>query len=258
MPSHRSRWFFSRCGIEGKAQRRSNMDGKQKDDAPKKTRARKSSRPQVSDQDIVDLFVKKNNWGGARPGAGRKRSNRPTVAKKVPMDLLGRVNAMIRITEPLFNKKDENGKPVELWMPHPNPQKLRLPTPVASVPAGFPSYAEDYVDDYIDLNELLIGDPESTFLVRAGGNSMFDAGIEMGDLLIIDRDLMRNPNEGDVVLADLGNAYTIKRLAKTRDGEIYLKSENASGDYPDFHASQGDTWTIIGVVTSVIKRFRAL
>ena len=68
---------------------------------------------------------------------------------------------------------------------------LRLPLAAESVAAGFPSPADDYIDSGIDLNEVLIRHPSSTFFLRVSGDSMVEAGIQHGDLLVVDRSLDR-------------------------------------------------------------------
>jgi len=77
------------------------------------------------------------------------------------------------------------------------------------VPAGFPSPADD-VKDKIDLNEHLIRRPESTYLIRVQGDSMIDAGIFDGDLLIVDRSI--EPTTGDIVIAVVNGDFTVKKL----------------------------------------------
>lgn len=83
---------------------------------------------------------------------------------------------------------------------------------------------------------------------------MHDAGISRDDLLIIDRSL--TPKHRDIVMADLGNEFTIKRLHKLDNGNVELHSENSSQSYPNFNFSEGDTLAIVGVVTYVIKHVR--
>lgn len=83
---------------------------------------------------------------------------------------------------------------------------------------------------------------------------MHDAGISRDDLLIIDRSII--PKHRDIVMADLGNEFTIKRLHQLDNGCIELHSENNSQAYPNFIFTEGDTLAIVGVVTYVIKHIR--
>ncbi|AAP99804.1 MULTISPECIES: LexA family protein [Prochlorococcus] len=110
---------------------------------------------------------------------------------------------------------------------HPNPSNLLLPLPSESVTAGFPSPADNYVEDNIDLNEELIHRPASTFFLRVKGDSMSNAGILDGDLLIVDRSLDAKP--GNIVVAILDGAFTLKKLTY-RKNIPYL--EAANHNYP--------------------------
>ena len=105
--------------------------------------------------------------------------------------------------------------------------KLSLPIAMTSVPAGFPSPADDYMDKKLDLNEYLIQHPAATFFVRVKGESMIQAGIHSGDILIVDRAI--EPEDGKVVIAAIDGELTVKRILK-RDGKLYLAAEN-----PDYN-----------------------
>ncbi|WP_247047902.1 LexA family protein [Arthrobacter rhizosphaerae] len=118
-----------------------------------------------------------------------------------------------------------------------------LISPVA-VAAGYPSPAQDYFDGRIDLNEHLIKDITSTYVVRVAGNSMEGAGISDGDELIVDRAL--EPKDGSVVVAVLDGELTIKRLRLTPRG-VLLQAENAN--YPDIRVAALSDLVIWGVAT---------
>lgn len=118
-----------------------------------------------------------------------------------------------------------------------------LISPVA-VAAGYPSPAQDYFDGRIDLNEHLIKDITSTYVVRVWGNSMEGAGISDGDELIVDRAM--EPKDGSVVVAVLDGELTIKRLRFTPRG-ILLQAENPN--YPDIHVAALSDLVIWGVAT---------
>ena len=182
--------------------------------------------------------------GGRRDGAGRKsKTGEATAVKRIPVSLIPTVEAMIAST-PL---------PPGSFMPI-NRTSAKVPLAIEKIPAGFPSPAEPYVADYLDFNEYLITNPSATFAARSGGYSMLDAGIGKDDIMIIDRS--KTPKHGDIVMADLGNEFTIKRLYKVPGRKPELHSENASGEYPDFVPTDGDTWSVVGVVTFVIKDVR--
>lgn len=90
---------------------------------------------------------------------------------------------------------------------------LLLPVAAAPVRAGFPSPADDYLDDAISLDGYLISDPAATFLVRVRGDSMRGAGIDEGDLLVVDKGL--TANHGDIIIAVVDGEFTVKRLHNT-------------------------------------------
>lgn len=119
-------------------------------------------------------------------------------------------------------------------------------TPIAleAVPAGFPSPSQDYFNGEIDLNEHLIKDRASTFIVRVAGDSMTDAGISDGDELIVDRSA--TVRDGSVVIAVVEGEMTVKRLRITSQGPE-LHPENSS--YPILKPTDLEIW---GVVTTCL------
>lgn len=129
--------------------------------------------------------------------------------------------------------------------------KLELPLQNCSVPAGFPSPAEDYVEHKLDLNSYLVTHPAATFFVRASGNSMTGANIHDGDLLIVDRSL--EAAHDDIVIAVVHGEITVKRLHYLR-GEVALIPENDS--YKKIFINEHSELHIWGVVTNVIHCVR--
>ena len=103
----------------------------------------------------------------------------------------------------------------------------KIPLVSSSVPAGFPSPADDYIEGQLDLNEHFIRNPSSTFCVRVTGESMKDAGILPQDILIVDRSL--DWKDGSIVIAVVDGELTVKRLFQQR-GHVALVPENP--DYP--------------------------
>ena len=118
-----------------------------------------------------------------------------------------------------------------------------------SVQAGFPSPAESYKET-LDFNDLLIENAPATFVLRVSGQSMIDAGMCDGDLMVVDRS--RTLKNNDIVVMQIDNDYTVKRFIKTSDG-FYLKAENSSGLYHDIYPQEGQEWHLFGVVNFVIK-----
>ena len=122
-------------------------------------------------------------------------------------------------------------------------KNFRIPLLTDSVSAGFPSPADDYTEENIDLNEHLISNPFSTFFLRVKGDSMINAGIKDKDLIIVDKSLIAKP--GDIVIAMIDGEFTIKRLS-IKNNELYLKAENHN--YPDFRFKNHIDVQIWGVV----------
>ena len=129
-------------------------------------------------------------------------------------------------------------------------KKFRIPLLNDSVSAGFPSPADDYTEENIDLNEHLISNPFSTFFLRVKGESMINAGIRDKDLIIVDKSLIAKP--GNIVIAMIDGEFTIKRLSIKND-ELYLKAEN--DHYPDFRFKNHIDVQIWGVVIYSIHSY---
>ena len=130
-----------------------------------------------------------------------------------------------------------------------NPPVL-IPLYSHSVAAGFPSPADDYIEDRLSLDEHLIQNKHATFFVRAKGNSMTGAGIFDGDLLVVDKSLP--PSSGDIVIAIVDGDLTVKRLIK-RNGKILLKPENPR--FKEIEFVEGQELQVWGVVVSAVKKF---
>lgn len=130
-----------------------------------------------------------------------------------------------------------------------NNTELRCPLYLSTVEAGFPSPAEDYVEGSLDLNEYLIKHPAATFFVRVSGDSMINAGIFPGDILIVDRSL--EPIDKKIVIAVLDGELTVKRL-RYRGRVPSLEPENEN--YSTIIISEEMSFEIWGVVTNVIHK----
>ena len=117
------------------------------------------------------------------------------------------------------------------------------------VSAGYPSPADDYLDGSLDLNQHLIKHPTATFFVRVAGESMREAGIHSGGVLIVDRAL--TPGDGSVIIAIINGELTVKRLSK-RHGKLMLVPENHQ--YPPLAITETTAFEVWGVVTYVIHQ----
>ncbi len=126
--------------------------------------------------------------------------------------------------------------------------KLELPLFSSRVPAGFPSPGDDYIDQTLDLNEL-VKHPSDTFLVKVEGDSMINAGIHDGDILVVDRALEADNNK--VVVANLDGELTVKRLS-IKDTSVLLMPDNPK--YEPIEIRPLSDFRIMGVVTFVIHK----
>ena len=117
-----------------------------------------------------------------------------------------------------------------------------------SASAGFPSPAENYVEEKLNLNSYLIKNKESSFFVRVSGDSMINVGIFDNDILIVDRSL--DPKRQSLVIVSIDGDLVIKKLMKDQSKNYYLKSENSN--YPNIKLNSNRDTIIWGVVTYVI------
>ena len=117
------------------------------------------------------------------------------------------------------------------------------------ISAGFPSPADDFKDTRISLDRELVKNKEATFYARVSGESMKNAGISDGDLIVIDRSL--NPENNKIAVCFIEGDFTVKRIIK-KEGELYLKPENKN--YKKIVIKEEDHLIIWGIVTYVIKK----
>ncbi len=136
----------------------------------------------------------------------------------------------------------------KVMIPKSDPEARHFPLYGARVPAGFPSPADDFIENTLDLNTHLIKHPAATFFVRVEGDSMVEAGIYPGDIIIVDRAL--EPHDKAVVVAAVNGDLVVKRLRRKKDGRVFLESENPL--YPAVEVSPETDFHIWGVVTYVI------
>jgi DNA polymerase V len=119
------------------------------------------------------------------------------------------------------------------------------------ISAGFPSPADDFKEIRISLDRELIKNKEATFYARVSGNSMENAGLSDGDLIVIDRSL--NPENNKIAVCFIEGDFTVKRIVKKK-GELYLKPENKN--YKEIVIKEEDQLVIWGIVTYVIKKIK--
>jgi DNA polymerase V len=128
--------------------------------------------------------------------------------------------------------------------------KLELPFVANGIKAGFPSPAMDFMGEKIDLNRILIKHPQETFYAQVDGDSMKDAGIHHGDIMVIDRSL---PNEdGKIYVCFLDGEFTVKRMRIEKKTEtVWLVAENEA--YEPIKVSADDDFIVWGRVIHIIK-----
>ncbi|HHP8759242.1 TPA: LexA family protein [Acinetobacter baumannii] len=194
--------------------------------------------------------------GGARENAGRKAQfNEPTKVIRVPESQVNFIKNWLLNNVKTDNQTDFTSK-LKIQQIHPNNDKIyHIPLATERVAAGFPSPAQDDIEQALDLNEYLIRNENATFIVKANSLSMLDAGIDIDDPLIVDRSIPAK--SGDIVIALIDNDFTVKRLmidTQFQPPKVWLKAENP--DYQNIYIEEGQELVIWGVVTYNLKRMR--
>lgn len=128
-------------------------------------------------------------------------------------------------------------------------ESMVLPLFASYISAGFPSPADDYLEDKIDLGKYLIQNPTSTYMMRVKGNSMEDANIHEGDLLVIDKDL--TPSDGQPVVCFLDGEFTVKTFRKINN-KLYLYPANPN--YKPIEITADMDMRVWGVVIWILHK----
>ena len=191
---------------------------------------------------------KKNQRGGVRKGAGRKKDSglyaEATKVVRIPISRISEVKNF------LLSTKKTNSSIVDFIQP-----SIQKPISITlfshKVPAGFPSPADDHAESRLDLNEYLINQAESTFFVRIKGDSMVDAGILDNDIVIVDRSKSAAIN--DIVLASIDGEFTVKVLTKNNKGPYLMP---ANKEFKPIYIEEGSQFEIWGVVTGSVRKFK--
>jgi len=191
--------------------------------------------------------------GGARANAGRKaKFQEPTKVIRVPESQVSFIKNWILENAKTGNLIDFNSS-VKARAVQPNPDKIyQIPLAIERVAAGFPSPAQDHIEQALDLNEYLIRNENATFVVKANSLSMLGAGIDIDDPLLVDRSIAGKA--GDIVIAMIDNEFTVKRMMidyHFSPPKVWLKAENP--DYQNIYIEEGQEMMIWGVVTYNLK-----
>lgn len=151
-------------------------------------------------------------------------------------------------THIMFLKTNDSSE-LELYTLDTDSIAAKVPLFENPVAAGFPNVAENAVEAELDLNTFLVKHPESTFCVRVKGQSMINAGINSGDMLIVDR--AGQPQNNSIVIAMVDGDFTVKRITKA-DGKLFLMPENDS--YKPLEITDNMKFEVWGVVMYIIKK----
>ena len=131
---------------------------------------------------------------------------------------------------------------------------LHLPLFSTKVRAGFPSPADDHVEQRLDVSEYLIDQVDATFFVTIQGQSMIDVGLMPGDKVVVDKS--KSAVIGDIVLAVVDSEFTIKTLGRNKDGSIQLLPANSTGAFKPIEITESTQFEVWGVVTGSFRRFK--
>lgn len=191
---------------------------------------------------------KNRSGGGRRVGTGKFRE--PTSVVRIPSSqkpvikdflaayqrkkLASDIDAVFQIELPALNS-----------IPH------KLPLYSTKVSAGFPSPADDHLEKRLDPSEFLIDQKDATFFVTIQGQSMIDVGLMPNDKAVVDRS--KSPKIGDIVLAAIDGEFTIKTLARKKDGSPRLLPANK--EFSPIEITEEMNFEIWGVVTGSFRRF---
>ena len=202
----------------------------------------------------------KKKRGGKREGAGRPRTDSKLITFRAPKTMAAYIDAQESKTDFIkaciaktMAEDPSNLEQLGSVFPATRAKDLSLPFFDIGIVAGFPIPLDnDEKSQDIELLKMLCPNPESSYLIRVEGNSMIDAGIESGDIVIVDKS-NRNPSESEVAVCEFNGEYTLKRFVK-RDSFGWLVPANP--DYPEIKVTPEDYFRIWGTVTYIIHRPR--
>ena len=179
-------------------------------------------------------------------GFYRRNRRMPSYSEMLKVFGLRSKNAVFKRVASLVKEgvldKDRSGRII--------PKRLTAPARLlGSVAAGFPSPAEEELADTMSLDEYLISNPQATYLLKVDGDSMTEAGIRPGDLVLVQKNL--SPRSGDIVVAQVDGAWTLKYFYK-KGSAVMLKAANKK--YPDI--TPKEELIIAGVVIANVRKYK--
>ena len=202
----------------------------------------------------------KKKRGGKREGAGRPGTDSKLFTFRAPKAMAEYIDAQDSKTDFIkacisqtMAEDPSNLEQLGSVYPATRVKDLSLPFFDIGIVAGFPIPLDnDERAQDIELLKMLCPNPESCYLIRVKGDSMIDAGIESGDIVIVDKS-NRNPSESEVAVCEFNGEYTLKRFVK-RNGCGWLVPANP--DYPEIKVTPDDSFSIWGTVTYIIHKPR--
>lgn len=198
-----------------------------------------------------------NKRGGKRADAGRKsgtgKFGESTTAIRVPASQAPIIKDFLAAYQRKKLTTDLDAIS-EFELPALHRPPIKLPLYSSKVSAGFPSPAEEHIEKRLDPSEFLIDQKDATFFVTIQGFSMMDVGLLPGDKAVVDRSKLASI--GDIVLAVIDGEFTIKSLARKKDGAPRLLPANATGAFSPIEITESMNFEIWGVVTGSFRRFK--
>ncbi|MCQ2224153.1 MAG: LexA family transcriptional regulator [Paludibacteraceae bacterium] len=194
--------------------------------------------------------------GGKREGAGRPKGDSKLYTFRVGGDVAAVIDAQPSKTEFIVSSIKKALRGVESLgevSPVSSVGDLTLPFFDINLVAGFPIPLDnDELSQDIELLKMLCPHPESSYLIRVKGESMVDAGVRSGDIVIVDKS-NRNPSEHEMAVCELNGEYTLKQVVE-REGTMFLVPANNS--FPEIEVKPADTFSVWGTVTYIIHKAR--
>lgn len=198
-----------------------------------------------------------NSRGGIRTGAGRKvgtgKFGEETSVLRIPSSQAPVIKDFLAAYQRKRLTADIDAV-IDFEWPALHATSIKLPLYSSKVSAGFPSPAEEHIEKRLDPSEFLIDQKDATFFVTIQGYSMIDVGLLPGDKAVVDRS--KTASIGDIVLAVLDSEFTIKTLARKKDGAPRLLPANSTGAFSPIEITESMNFEIWGVVTGSFRRFK--
>lgn len=211
----------------------------------------------------MDNPMIKSGRGGKRMGAGRPKGTSKLYAFRADKEIAAFIDQQENKTEfikecitkqmEMTIEKDNTQVLTKLGKAIPTNQvnPLSLPFFDVKVVAGFPiPLNNDELAQDIEILKMLCPHPDSSYLIRVQGHSMIEAGINDGDIIIVDKS-ERNPTEKQIAVCELNGEYTLKRVAK-KNGSLWLVPANP--EFPEIKITDTDDFSVWGVVTYIIHK----